>query len=284
MIHQGEQNMKLSIWSTYYYPLSPEEAIDRFYKNGIFCSELSDEHGLELLSRSEDILQTAKDFSDFLKERNFEISQGHLWLRIKICSDDAALEQLYRWVDLYEAIGIKNMVLHCDNLVGTTLSRQEKIEKNVEKLRILADYIKEKEITICLENLRPHSAEETDLIDKTAEDLLYIIDRVGSPKFGICLDTGHLNLTVKNQREFILTAGKKLKALHIADNEGERDQHMMPFTRGKVDFIEVVQALREIGYDGLFNLEIPGERKIPMELRDAKIAYIRACYDYLMNV
>ena len=276
--------MKLSIWSNFYRNLSVEEAIDRLCKNGIDCSELSDEHGFELLSRSDDILQTAKDFADFIKARNFEISQGHLWLKIKICSDETALTKLCRWIDLYEAIGIKNMVLHCDNLVGTTLSRQEKIERNVEKLRILAEYIKDKDITICLENLRPHSPEETDLIDKTADDLLYIIDQIGSPRFGICLDTGHLNLTVKNQREFILKAGKKLKALHITDNEGVTDQHMMPFTKGKVNFVEVVQALREVEYDGVFNLEIPGETHIPLELGDAKLAYIRACYHYLMNV
>ena len=276
--------MKLSIWSSYYMELSPEETVDRFCPNGIFCSELSDEHGLQLLSRSEDVIKTGTEFASFLKSRNFEISQGHLWLKIKLCADETALTKLYRWIDLYEAIGIKNMVLHCDNLVGTTLSRQEKIEQNIEKLRLLADYIKEKNITVCLENLRPHGPQDMDLIDKTAGDLLYIIERVGSPRFGICLDTGHLNLTVKNQREFILKAGKQLKALHIADNEGVTDQHMMPFTKGKVNFVEVVQALREVAYDGMFNLEIPGERKIPLELRDAKIAYIKACYDYLMNL
>lgn len=279
----GGRNMKLSIWSSYYVDLPIEAAIERLLQNGIYCSELSDEHGLELLNRSENVLETAKQFASFLEERHFELSQGHLWLKIKICSDDTAMKKLYQWVDLYEAIGVKNMVLHCDNLVGTPFTRQEKIEKNIEKLRLLAYHVKDKDVTVCLENLRPHSPEETDMVDRSAQDLLYIIDRVGSDKFGICLDTGHLNLTDKNHREFILTAGSKLKALHIADNEGVRDQHMMPFTRGTVDFIEVVKALREVNYSGLFNLEIPGERKIPLELRDAKITYIKACYNYLMS-
>ena len=261
-----------------------EQAVLRFIENGIYCTEISDEHGLELLSRSEDVLKTAKEFASFLKEHNFEIPQGHLWLRIKICSDDTAVEKLCRWIDLYEAIGVKNMVLHCDNLVGTDFTKHEKIEKNVEKLRVLAEYIKDKDVMICLENLRPHGPEDSELIDRNADDLLHIISRVGSDKLGICLDTGHLNLTDKNQREFILKAGDKLMALHIANNEGVTDQHMMPFTRGTVDFMEVVKALREINYTGLFNLEIPGERKIPMELRDAKIDYIKTCYNYLMRM
>ena len=275
--------MKLSIWSSYYMELKIEDAIKRFVDNGIYCIELSDEHGFELLSRNDDVLETAKNFANFLKEYNFEISQGHLWLKIKICADDTALEKLFRWIDMYEEIGIKNMVLHCDNLSETNLSREEKIEKNIEKLQILAEYIKNKEITVCLENLRPHSPEETELVDRSADDLLYIIERIGSSKFGICLDTGHLNLTDKNQREFILKAGDKLKALHIADNDGNTDQHLMPFNRGTVDFPEIIKALKEIKYNGIFNLEIPGERSIPLELRDAKIEYIKAFYQYLMK-
>ena len=262
--------------------LSPEEAIDRLYQNGITCSELSDEHGLQLLTRNEDIFKTAKEFKAFLAERNFEVSQGHLWLKVKICEDD--VETLFRWIDLYEAIGIRNMVLHCDNLVETNLSVAEKTEKNVEKLSLLARYVKGRALTICLENLRPHGREDLVLIDSSIEQLLSIIERVDSPNFGVCLDTGHLNLTHKNQREFILTAGEKLKALHIADNQGVIDQHLMPFNKGNVNFVEVVQALREVNYQGLFNLEIPGERGVPIVLRDAKIPYIKACYEYLMNV
>lgn len=275
---------KLSIWSFYYYELSPEEAVEEFIKNGINCSELSGEHGLELLNRDVDVVSTGKKFAQFINERNFEISQGHLWLKVKLCSDDDAIDKLYRWIDMYEAIGIKNMVLHYDRLSGTGLSRRERADKNIEKLKILAEYIKNKNITICLENLSPNIPDVKELIGHNADDLLYIIERVGSEKFGICLDTGHLNLTEYNQREFILKAGKKLKALHIADNQGRSNQHMMPYTRGTVDFKEVVEALREVDYHGLFNLEISGESHIPLELRNEKIKFIKACYDYLMKI
>lgn len=276
--------MKLSIWSSYYLELKIEDAVKRLMENGIYCSELSDEHGLELLNRSENYIETAKAFSDFLAENNFEMSQGHLYLRVKICSDDTALDTLYKWIDMYEAIGIKNMVLHCDNMVGRSLTRQEKVEKNIEKLKILAEHVKDKDITICLENLRPHTPEEQELVDRNADDLLYIIDRIGSDRFGICLDTGHLHLTDKNQREFILKAGSKLKALHIANNEGVTDQHMFPYSRGTVDFVEVMKALREIGYDGIFNLEVPGERRAPIEVLDYKLDYIKKVFAYLEKV
>ena len=276
--------MKLSIWSSYYVELKIEDAVKRFIENGIYCSELSDEHGLELLNRSDDISGTAKKLAAFLSETNFEMSQGHLFLKVKLCTDDNAVDTLCKWIDLYEGIGIKNMVLHCENMVESTLTKEEKIAKNVEKLKILAEHVKNKDVTVCLENLRPHSDSDPELIDRNADDLLYIIEKIGSDRFGICLDTGHLNLTDKNQREFILKAGNKLKALHIANNEGVTDQHMMPFSRGTVDFVEVVKALREVKYQGLFNLEVPGERRAPIEVKDLKLDYIRKVYDYLIKV
>lgn len=276
--------MKLSIWSSYYAELSAEEAVKRLIENGIYCSELSDEHGLELLNRSPDLLGTAKKFAAFLAENNFEMPQGHLFLRVKLCTDEAAVETLCRWIDLYEAIGIKNMVLHCDNMVESGLGKKERTRRNVEKLKVLAQHVKDKDITICLENLRPHTPDDPELIDRNADDLNGIIDAVGSDRFGICLDTGHLHLTDKDQREFILKAGKRLKALHIANNEGVTDQHMMPYSRGTVDFVQVVKTLKEIGYDGLFNLEIPGERRAPAEVRDYKIGYIKKVFDYLNRV
>ena len=275
-------NAKLSVWSSYYVELEIEEAVEELIKNGIYCSELSDEHGLQLLHRSEDVKETGRKFADFLAQRNFEMSQGHLWLRVKICSDEAAVEVLYKWIDLYEAIGIKNMVLHCDGLMGSGYTKQERVSRNVEKLKLIAEYIKGKDVTVCLENLRMNTAEDPE-ISNSVEDILNIIELVESNQIGICLDTGHLNLTYKDQRHFILSAGERLKALHIADNRGQTDEHLMPFNKGTVDFVEVVDALRQIDYHGLFNLEIPGERLLPLPLLGAKLSYVKACYAYLMG-
>ena len=75
-----------------------------------------------------------------------------------------------------------------------------------------------------------------------------------------------------------------MHALHIADNEGERDQHMMPFGRGSVDWKSVMQGLAEIGYADLFNYEIPGERLAPIAVRDAKAEYLKHVTEYLYSL
>ena len=268
--------MKLSIWSSYYRDLSPEDAILEFEKNGIRYCELSDEHGLELVKRG-DVKNTGKAFGKFASEHNVSVEQGHLWLDCKVCTEENAVEILKTWLDLFEAIGIKSAVLHCDPMVSAeNLSEKEKLDVNAEKMKILADYIEGHSITICLENMR--------IATRSVDDLLYVPDKVNSKNFGICLDTGHLNCAGDaDPVRFIRKAADKLKALHIADNDRSADQHIMPFGRGNVDFVAVFRMLKEIGYDGLYNYEIPGESHCPPEIREYKLQYIKKCFEYLCS-
>ncbi len=269
--------MDLSVWSAYYIELSPEEAMAEFAKYGYHACELSTEHAEALLERG-DAKETGNKFKDYCDGIGISVTQGHLYLGVRLCDKTkSAAEILKRWLDLFEAIGIKNAVLHCDSIYeDTTLSDEDVHERNLVVLKELTDYLKGKDVTICLENLiKSHYS---------VESLLWYIERLGSDNLGICLDTGHLNIARGNQAEFIRKAGKHLKALHIADNEGERDQHMMPFGKGYVDFVSIVAALKEIGYQGLFNHEIPGEsHNIPLEIKGYKLEYIRKIYDYLMK-
>lgn len=266
---------RLSVWSSYYVDLDPEGALVELKKHGIDCTELSDEHGLMLLERGEPKAIGA-DFKKFADSIGIEVSQGHLWLTCRLCTTPGAVEILRNWLILYDAIGIKNAVLHCDSLAGEGKYANEEIyARNLDKLTELQETLKELNIRVCLENLTGCC--------RSADDINRLIDRLDEKYFGICLDTGHLNMCEQSQRDFIIKAGKRLHALHIADNEGKTDQHMMPFGRGNVDFGEVVNALRQVEYNGLFNLEIPGERLAPLEIRGYKLEYIRKCYEYLMN-
>lgn len=268
--------MEFSVWSAYYADLSPEEALKRLKENGVNAAELSTNHGQMLLDRDEDVRKTGAAFKAYIDELGMKVTQGHLWLSARIVSNPEAVDIIKRWIDLYEAAGVRNMVLHMDVYNMEDKSVEWMHDRNVASLKELAAHIEGRDIYICLENLFRRGSEHIC-------QLLEIIERVGSG-FGITLDTGHLNMVkTTSQREFILTAGEKLRAIHIDDNEGDRDQHLNPFGRGNVDFIEVVTALKEIGYQGLFNFEVPGEARGPIEMRDAKLRYMGEIYRYLME-
>ena len=264
--------MKLSIWTAYYVELSPEDAIREIAKCGYRYAELSDEHGAMLLERG-DPTEVGRAFGEFSREMGVTVSQGHLFLKVALTGEDA-VPVLCRWLDLFSAIGIKSAVLHCDTRHPDGMPEEEVFRKNAEALRALTAHIKGREIRICLENLCKRW--------KSAEELLRLIAMVGEENLGICLDTGHLNLTrASSQGDFIRKAGHLLQALHIADNMGVKDDHLIPFTAvGQIDMYEILAALREVGYDGLYNLEIPGERHVPAPIRAAKLAYVKSCLDY----
>ena len=77
--------------------------------------------------------------------------------------------------------------------------------------------------------------------------------------FGICVDTGHSNKAVRygnpSAADVIRMCGKEIIALHLNDNDGMQDQHKIPAT-GNIDWIDVFKALQEVGYDGVYNLEL----------------------------
>ena len=146
----------------------------------------------------------------------------------------------------------------------------------VERLGVLCDHVRDAGLSICLENV-PNCPE--------VDDLLAIITAVGRDNLGICLDTGHLNMASGDQVGFIRGAGAYLRATHLADNEGLKDQHLMPYERGTVDWPAVMGALGAIGYRGLANLETPGESHgMPLAIKRAKLDYLHRVMDYLLEL
>ena len=270
---------KLSIWSSYYVDLDPYAMVDELKKSGIKYSELSDEHALMLLKEGDDVVATGKKFKKYADKHGVEFPQGHLWLGAQINhNSENTIETLKKWILLFEAVGVKNMVLHCDSQFDNkSASEKQKLDNNIAVLKELKEFLAGKDVVICLENLIDYVAD--------SEKLMYIVNSLDCDNFGICLDTGHLNMANRynhakqSQREFILACGKKLKALHIADNDGNDDEHIMPFCNGNVDFKEVFKTLEEIGYDGLYNYEIPGERRCSLEIRKLKADYIKAAFE-----
>ena len=69
--------------------------------------------------------------------------------------------------------------------------------------------------------------------------------------------------------------------MHLDDNEGRADQHLMPFGKGNVDFVSVIREMKKQNYQGLYNLEIPGESQAPVEILKYKLDYAKKVMEYL---
>ncbi|MCK5845246.1 MAG: sugar phosphate isomerase/epimerase [Victivallales bacterium] len=261
--------MNLSMWSTYLYGLPLVEIPAKFAKHGFRRLELSDEHGRELLEMGGSPEKKGREFRKSAADSGVSFPQGHLWLAADIVSPDNAdrsktIDELKKWLELFSAIGVEAGVLHPGGSKAKAAGWNEKriCETRTESLIELTDFIADIPISIALENCY-----------ENINQMNAIIDAVDSEKLRHCLDTGHLNLIGGDQGEYIRRCGSKLIALHIADNLGVDDNHMLPHSAGTIDWSAVVSALRDIEYKGLFNFEVPGESRCPMEIRLAKLDY-----------
>ena len=141
-------------------------------------------------------------------------------------------------------------------------SRFTEWEYNLAFYRGLIPTIRKyKGVKICLENIfftRPNRLIEGRF--EVAEDAVKMIDllneEAGGDYFGFCLDVGHANLTRRNIRDFINVLGHRLTILHIHDNNGMDDQHIVPYSclannaSHICDWDGFVEGLRDIGYSG----------------------------------
>ncbi|MEE0928071.1 MAG: TIM barrel protein, partial [Acutalibacteraceae bacterium] len=53
--------------------------------------------------------------------------------------------------------------------------------------------------------------------------------------------------------------GSKIEVLHLNDNDTFTDQHKMPLS-GTIDWKDVLDALEETGYSGVYNMELVLDR------------------------
>ncbi len=77
--------------------------------------------------------------------------------------------------------------------------------------------------------------------------------------FTVCADTGHSNKAWRfgnpTAGDVIRRIGRDVTVLHLNDNDTLTDQHKMPFS-GTIDWKDTFDALDEIGYDGIYNMEL----------------------------
>ncbi len=64
------------------------------------------------------------------------------------------------------------------------------------------------------------------------DELCELIDTLNHPLIGACWDTGHARMMHHDQKACLTAIGSRLKALHIQENDGRNDDHMLPFASG----------------------------------------------------
>jgi sugar phosphate isomerase/epimerase len=102
--------------------------------------------------------------------------------------------------------------------------------------------------------IEPADRYETDLLP-TCTSALEMANRLGYDNLGVLLDNGHAFVVGEPAAEVIPLLGAKLFHVHLDDNNGLRDQHLVP-GEGQFEFPPFLAALQSAGYAGFMGVEL----------------------------
>jgi len=154
---------------------------------------------------------------------------------------------------------------------------------NIERIQRLCKTAAEYDIGIAVENFFRFPEELKNQGINQVSDLIDTIDQSNCANLGICLDTGHAFFDGINPSDAVNAFGKRLKVLHIHDNDGRNDLHIAPFT-GRIDWEQFMNSLNKSEFAGVFSLEIHNfVQRMPKELIDDAVRLSFKIAKYLVH-
>ena len=170
-------------------------------------------------------------------------------------------------------LGAKYTVMHgpkSTKMVGVPAERER--ESHFQMFTKLLPYARENNVKIAWETggLAGKDYSIFGLL-RHADEFVRAYERVTEVEdfkdwFCCCVDTGHSHLAAQvegqpSMPELTRRLGSAVEVLHIHDNDGRSDMHVIPWFNatprmGSIDWMDFFRALDEIGYKGYYNLEI----------------------------
>ena len=198
-------------------------------------------------------------------------------------------EMVRRSIIVSGNLGVKWVVIHAGTAPDSS-SAKVSLAKNIEYFKPHLELAAKHGTGIAIENLFDFSSDDKSRGARRytggIDELFELVDALAAqfPNVGICWDFGHANEMALKHADALRLAGKRLKALHVNDNNGVLDDHSLPFT-GAVKWPELMKTLHEIGYEGDFTYEIHKySQHMPDEIIDDALRLSAKLARYLVSL
>ena len=159
-----------------------------------------------------------------------------------------------------------------------SMTKEEEIKANMEYYASIIPLLKEHGVVCCLENMWGQDWKTKKAYTASCSEIGEVINYIdklneiaGERCFGFCLDVGHLVMLGQDPCYWVEKLGDRLEALHVHDNDGVDDLHILPYL-GCVNWDRFIKGLRKIGYSRNFSFEVSSfNRRFPKELVPAAL-------------
>lgn len=168
--------------------------------------------------------------------------------QIDISKKELAEGTVSYWSELIKKasdIGIDKFVVHPSGGLVMDEEREERLKCSEDSLAKLADIAKTQGAVIAVEGLPRtclgNTSDEINRLISVHEDL------------GVCFDSNHM--LKETPENFVRKVGNRIITTHISDYDFVDEKHWLP-GEGLINWTEVLKALKEIGYQGMWLYEI----------------------------
>ena len=249
----------------------------------------------EFFDDDEKLTALMKEYADAAEKYGIEFGQFHApfpaYYPRKPKATEIAREMIRKSIALCGSVGCPYIIIHpCfdGSARFPSLTKEEEYQLNIEFYSSLIPLLKENHVVCCLENMWMQDWKSKKIYTACCSDMkeaCRYIDELnaiaGEKRFGFCLDIGHLLLLGLDPCYAIEELGDRLVTLHVHDNDGDGDDHILPYL-GVCNWERVIKGLRKVGYKGTFNMETAGfNGRFPKELIPDALKMLGATARYL---
>ena len=240
--------------------------IDVYYswqdiKTGVPCEKLTDREKIDAL---------VDEINAAIKKHGVTVCQMHAVFPVFWDEHPDFTKNVYdtyiSTIEICSRVGCKLLVIHPSfggyNL--TTSLKDKEWDMNIKFYSGLIPYLEKWNVTCLLENMWVQDNKSKKIYGGICADIReaneYIdeLNKIaGKELFGFCFDVGHALIIGYDPYIAIKLLGKRMKTMHIHDNDGNGDSHLCPYM-GIGDWERFVLALKETGYDGPLSFETFG--------------------------
>jgi sugar phosphate isomerase/epimerase len=116
-----------------------------------------------------------------------------------------------------------------------------------------------------------------NVFDETPDAIQMLMEKIDSPDFGFCFDTGHFNLfTTVSMERWFESLGHRLLETHLHDNNGTEDSHWA-LGRGTIDFEKFFSLLNAGARFPVLTIEAHDKDDIEASLERVKALVQKHC-------
>lgn len=241
----------------------------------------------------DELMEYFRPYKEASEKYGVSVYQAHApfpsYLNGKAELNEEIISTIEKCIAICGYLNCKYIIVHpAFNNYAERMEFDDEWNVNIALYSRLIPTLKKYGVICCLENM--FTGRQGKIYEAICSDLneaAAYIDELngiaGEKRFAFCYDTGHGLLLGRDPYGSLLQIGDRVEALHIHDNDGNNDQHVMPYT-GRLDWERFIKGLKAIGYQGALCFESGNSLSFfPNELAPQVLRLIAATGKYFAD-